>query len=354
MKKKKMYITIAVIVVAIAAYFLIDGYFKSEGYFLSKLPEKYKSYPILENDISTRNYTVVKLFTGARPRQIYQESTQNIVVIEKMEEFRSRAENENTVLSFTYYRIDKSGKVLGSLTTKSNSSNDDFVYEYNGHLLSKNGYNNFIRDGKDVLIPYININQDLKMPKNELTSLLSQFREKAEGVKEDYEGELKIYTVSIDGTVQKLFTKSEMEIAVEYKFQTNFNLLPAVNEYVDGVFYNWANKKAPIYIDYFLKQQYNSASSSGPFSPAPTSRPANWEGIGYFNIPLGTDTVKFKHVINYYPQKDSGFKPYYNNYHWGQLDYFESPNYDFKIITVGYNNDHVHELDGCYLIVPKR
>lgn len=79
MRKKKMYIIIAVIVVVISTYFLMIGYFKSEAYFLSKLPKKHRDYPTLKNDLSTKNYTVIKLFIAARPKQICQDLQQNIV-----------------------------------------------------------------------------------------------------------------------------------------------------------------------------------------------------------------------------------------------------------------------------------
>lgn len=351
MKTKPMFVALLIAILALVAFFVIRGYFRSEAYFLAKLPQKYKAYSSLNEKIETENFKVIALFTGARPKQIYKDTVNDVLIIEKMEEFKAKSDNQNNILSSTFYRLDKNGKILGSITTR---SDEEFGFEHAGFILYENNYSTFLRNGQTTKIPYKIVNKDLSMSKDALTKLLSQLRETSEALKVDYESELKIYTAFVNNEVQKIYTLNDMDVAVEYKFQTNFLLLPSVNEYVDGTFYEWENKNAPIYVDYFLKQHYNPASSSSPFSPAPMSRPENWEGMGYLHIPLGKDTIKFKHIINFYPEKDSGFKPYYNNHQWGQLDFFEVPEYNFKIITVGYDNDHVHQLDGCYLIIPKK
>lgn len=351
MKKKQMFSVLLIAVLSIVAFFLVRAYFRSEGYFLSKLPQKYKTYPSLNEKIESENFKVITLFTGSRPKQIYKDTINNVLIIEKLEEFKAKSDNENNLLSSTYYRIDKSGKLLDSITTR---SDEDFGYEHAGFILYENTYSTYLQNGKTDKIPYKIINHDLSMGKDALTMLLSQTREKSVALKVDNEGDSIIYTAFINGLVEKIYTPNDMDVAVEYKFQTNFLLLPKVNEYIDGVFYDWQNKKSPIYIDYFLKQHYNSATSPSPFAPAPTSRPANWEGMAYFHVPIKNDTLKFKHIINFYPEENSGFAPYYNNYQWGQLDFFEAPEYSFKLITVGYDNDHVHQLDGCYIIIPKK
>ncbi|RZL21287.1 MAG: hypothetical protein EOO96_24375, partial [Pedobacter sp.] len=284
MKTKPMFVALLIAIVAIVAFFVIRGYFRSEGYFLAKLPQKYKAYPSLHEEIETENFKVIALFTGARPKQIYKDTVNDVLIIEKMEEFKAKSDNQNNILLSTFYRLDKNGKLLGRITTR---SDEEFGFEHAGFILYENDYSTFLRNGQTIKIPYKIVNKDLSMSKDALTKLLSQLRENSEALKVDYESELKIYTAFVNNEVQKIYTLNDMDVAVEHKFQTNFLLLPKVNEYVDGTFYQWDNKNAPIYVDYFLKQHYNPASSSSPFSPAPMSRPENWEGMGYLHIPLG-------------------------------------------------------------------
>ncbi|TDQ08301.1 hypothetical protein [Pedobacter metabolipauper] len=345
-----MYLLIIITVLAVILGFLIRRYFRSEGYFLSRLPEKYKSYPSLNENIKSASYQVKPLFTGARPKTIYRDSVNNVIIVERMEEFKGKEEYQGSVLSITYYRINYKGEALDSLNEKSDSK--DFGYEFSGHLLYEDGYSNYLRNGSKAKLPYKDINKDLTTGIEALTSLIRELREQADAVKVDDRGEFRIYAISIDGQVQRVFSSGTSKIDVPYKFQNNFHLIAAETDAQGGNWYDWQNINSPIHIDYFLKQEYTGTRNPSPFSPAPMTRPANWSGVGYFHLQAGQDTLKFKHPINYFPGGDMASKPYFYNGEWGKLDLFKQKMDGFQILTVGYDNDHVHELDGCYLVTP--
>lgn len=116
-------------------------------------------------------------------------------------------------------------------------------------------------------------------------------------------------------------------------------------------YYNWKNPKSFIQIEYFLKQEYSGERGPAIMAPAPMTFPANWKGIGYFSLHFPNDTIHFKHPIYYFPGPKTGFlKEHYGNELWGKLDLFTVPGFKFQLLTVGFDNDNVHELDGCYLV----
>ena len=108
-----MYI-IALIVLIVFLGLLVRGYFRSQSYFLSRLPEKFKSYPALNEKIKSADYQIIPLFTGVRPRTIYRDSIKNNIIIQSVEEFEAKQYKEPTY-SINYYRINSKGESLDSL-----------------------------------------------------------------------------------------------------------------------------------------------------------------------------------------------------------------------------------------------
>ncbi|WP_142526212.1 hypothetical protein [Pedobacter westerhofensis] len=349
MNKKKMYIIILAMLTVVLGL-LIRGYLRSERYFLSHLPEKYKSYPAINENTKGRDYKIIPLFTGARPRAIYRDTISNNIIIESVEEFEPK-QYEAPTYSITYYRINKNGEALDNLNETGNTA---FGRPFNGHMLYEDGYNDYFIKGKSEKMPYKNINKDLAMSTEELSSLSRQLLSQADAVTVYEEDDPMTYIMSINGEVLRMYIPKTSNIAVPTEFEHNFKEILPLTDYSHRTglkHYAWENPQSAITVSYFLKQRYQSGTYFS-MAAAPTTRLPRWYGIGYFQLKIGTDILKFKHPISYFLSGDSSSEGYYHNDEWGTLDLFTYPMSAFNILTVGFNNNHFHKLDGCYLVVP--
>jgi len=349
MNKQKMYI-VTLLVLTIFLGLLIRSYFRSESYFLSRLPEKYKSYPALNEKIKSADYQIIPLFTGARPRSLYRDSIQNNIIVESVEEFGAKQYEEPTY-SINYYRINSEGELLDSLNEKGSTG---FGRPFNGHMLYEDGYSDYLKTGKHQKVPYNSVNKDLSMTPKALKSLTSELLARADAVTVYEEADPMTYIVSVNGEVSKVYIPKMSNIDIPTEFENNFHELLPVTDYSDHnhfEHYPWENLKSAIAIDYFLKQSYQSGTYFS-MAAAPSTRPARWYGMGYFQLKIGSDLLKFKHPISYFPSGNSSSDGYYYNGEWGTLDLFNQHMSGFNILTVGFNNNHFHKLDGCYLVVP--
>lgn len=341
---------IALIVLTVLLGLLVRGYFRSESYFLSRLPEKYKGYPALNEKVNSENYQIIPLFTGVRPRTIYRDSIQNNLIVESVEEFKPK-EYEETTYSISYYRINSKGEPLDSLNETGNTA---FGRSFNGHLLYEDSYTDYLKTGNRQKLPYKVINKDLAMAAGELSGLVRELLTKADAVTVYEEEDPMTFLLSVDGEMFKVYVPKKSNIAVPTEFENNFHELLPVTDYSDHNHYQrypWDNPKSAITMDYFLKQHYKSGTYFS-MAAAPVTRPARWYGMGYFQLKIGTDTLRFKHPINYLLSENFSSGGYYFNGEWGTLDLFNQPMSAFNILTVGFNNNHSHKLDGCYLVVP--
>ena len=344
-----MYI-ITLLVLAVFLGLLIRGYFRSESYFLSRLPEQYKSYPALNETIKSADYQIIPLFTGARPRRIYRDSVNHNIIVESVEEFEAK-EYEEPTYSINYYRINSRGEALDSLNEKGSKG---FGRPFNGHMLYEDGYSDYLINGKQEKLPYKIVNKDLAMTTKALSSLTSELLRRADAVTVYEETDPMTYILSIDGAVSKVYIPKKSNIDIPAEFENNFHEVLPLTDYSDRnhfKHYPWDNPKSAIAIDYFLKQDYQSGTYFS-MAAAPSTRPARWYGMGYFQLKIGTDIIKFKHPISYLLSGSSSSGGYYYNGEWGTLDLFNQPMSGFNILTVGFDNNHFHKLDGCYLVVP--
>lgn len=342
--------SIVLIVLAVCLGLLVRAYFRSESYFLSRLPEKYKSYPALNEKIKSTNYQIIPLFTGTRPRTIYLDSITNNIIVQSVEEFKPK-QYEAPTYSITYYRINSKGEALDSLNETGSTA---FGRPFNGHLLYEDSYNDYLKTGKDQKLPFKSINKDLAMNPEALSSLTSELLSRADAVTVYEEDDPMTYIMSVDGEVLKVYIPKTSNIAVPTEFEDNFHELLPVTDYSHQTglkHYAWENPKSAITIDYFLKQRYNSGTYFS-MAAAPSTRPARWYGLGYFQLKIGIDIIKFKHPISYLLSGNESSGGYYYNGEWGTLDLFNQQMSGINILTVGFDNNHSHELDGCYLVVP--
>jgi hypothetical protein len=349
MNKKKMYIIILIASV-VSLGLLVRAYFRSERYFLSRLPNKYKSYPALNEKIKSEDYQIIPLFTGTRPRTIYRDSIQNNIIVESVEEFKPK-QDEQPTYSITYYRINSKGYPLDSLNETGSTA---FGRPFNGHLLYEDSYSDYLINGRNQKVSYKNINKDLAMAPQALATLTSDLLSQADAVAVYEESDPMTYILSVKGEVLQMFIPKKTKIAVPSEFERNFHqLLPATDYSLETGFkyYDYESPKSAITVDYFLKQQYKSGTYFS-MAAAPVTKPARWYGLGYFNLKIGTDIIKFKHPISYVLASHLPSGGYYYNGEWGTLDLFNQHMPGFNILTVGFDNNHPHHLDGCYLVVP--
>jgi hypothetical protein len=349
MNKKKMQI-IALTVLVVFVALLVRGYFRTESYFLSQLPEKYLSYPALNEKIKTDNYQIIPLFTGARPRTIYRDSIANNIIVESVEEFRPKKYEEPTY-SVTYYRINSKGEPLDSLNETGSTA---FGRPFNGHLLYEDNYSDYLTTGKHHKLPYKSINKDLAMDPKALSSLTEKMLSGADAVTVYEEDDPITCIMSVDGEVSKVYIPKKSNVNIPAEFERNFHELLPLTDYSHQTgfkYFAWENPKSAVTIDYFLKQQYKSGTYFS-MAAAPVTKPARWYGMGYFQLKIGTDSIKFKHPISYVLSAKASSGGYYHNDEWGRLDLFNQHLPGYHILTVGFSNNHFHKLDGCYLVVP--
>ena len=344
-----MYIIILIVSIVFLGL-LIRGYFRSERYFLSRLPEKYKTYPALNEKIKSEDYQIIPLFTGARPRSICRDSITNNIIVQSVEEFEAK-QYENPTYSITYYRLNSKGEPLDSLNETGSTA---FGRTFNGHMLYEEDYSNYLINGKRQKLPYKIINKDLTMNTEALSGLTREMLSRADAVTVYEEDDPMTYIMSINGEVSKVYIPKNSNIDIPAEFEHNFKELLPVTDYSHATglkHYAWEHPKSALTIDYFLKQHYQSGTYFS-MAAAPSTRPARWYGTGYFQLKIGTDVVKFKHPISYLHSGDLTSDGYYHNDEWGTLDLFNQHLSGFNILTVGFNNNHFHKLDGCYLVVP--
>jgi hypothetical protein len=349
MNKKKMHIIVLILLVVFLGL-LVRAYFRSESYFLSRLPEKYKRYPALNEKIETTNYKIIPLFTGARPRTIFWDSVSNNIIVQSVVEYPAK-EHEEQTYSITYYRINSKAESLDSLNETGSTA---FGRLFNGHLLYQDSYSDYLTTGKHQKVPYKLINKDLAMAPEALSRLTGQLLSHADAVTVYEEDEPMTYIMSVKREVLKVYVPKKGSGHIPTEFEHNFHeLLPVTDYSIQTGFnkYAWDNPKNAITIDYFLKQHYQSGTYFS-MAAAPTTRPARWYGMGYFQLKLGKDTLSFKHPTSYLLSENFTSEGHYYNDEWGTLDLFNQHTSDFNILTVGFDNNHFHELDGCYLVVP--
>lgn len=358
MKRKKMFLqfTLILIILAIAAW-LINNYFNSAGYFLSKLPEEYASIPTLNNQINSSHHQIRPLFKGGKVKDINLDSLHQVTVVQRMDE--SSSEHSNTELNITYYRLDNKGKLIDTLFET--SANDQFGEEFAGYLMYPDHYTTYLLSGGLQKRAYIESNRDLTMDPKSLKELLTRNAQASEVIYSNYtmnDGSPKdLFVFVINKQLHRVFVKQRDAYDLGNKYENKayvpISSLTVYNHETDMP-YDWKSKNAPIHLDYFLKQEYHGATSPAFMSPAPMSRPKNWEGIGYLSIPFANDTLRFKHPMYYFPNKDwKRVGPYYQNNQWGKLDFFKIPGASFQILTVGFDTGNRHDLDGCYLIIDR-
>lgn len=348
-------VIISFIFIAIATW-LINNYFNSAGYFLAKLPEEYAATPTLNNQISSSHHQIKPLFKGGKVKDINLDSLHQVTVVQRMDE--SSSEHSNTILNITYYRLDSTGKLIDTLF-ESSANDHELGTEFAGYLLYPDHYTAYLLSGGLEKHPYIERNRDFSMDQQSLKALLSRNAQASAVIYSSYtmdDGNAKDFFVFvIDKQLHRVFVKQRdaYDLGSKYtnKNYVQVNSMTSYNYDTDRP-YDWKSKKAPIQLDYFLKQEYHGERSPAFMSPAPMTRPENWEGVGYFSIPFSNDTLKFKHPIYYYPNKDwKRIGPYYENNQWGKLDFFKIPGAKFQLLTVGFDSDYKHDLNGCYLII---
>lgn len=355
MKRKPMFILyiVALVAVGIAGWY-VYRYFHSAAYFLSRLPEEYKQYPSLGEEVASQHHRIKPLCTG-RISLVAVDDTTQTVVIGKMDT-EQEGEIRKTLLNTTYYRLDVNGNVIDTLAD--GAGEEDWGREFNGHLLYKNHYTNYLTGGGAAQLPYKETNAALKMEAYQLKTLVNALYDAADASLSDHEydssGSRQVFFFSIKGKVQKVYAPSPNNIDIDTKFGTRFRTLIPItaHSYEDGRRYNWTGEKSPLRIRYFLREDYNPARRAGIMAPAPTNTPANWDGTGYFSLTFPNDSLVFKHPCQYYP-KNGSWPAFYESYKWGKLDYFPLPGCNFQLLTVGYDTDYVHSLDGCYVVVVK-
>jgi hypothetical protein len=349
MHKKKMHIIILIVLVVFLGL-LIRAYFRSESYFLTRLPEKYKDYPALNEKIKSTDYQIIPLFTGARPRTIYRDSVNSNIIVQSVEEYRPKKYEEPTY-SVTYYRINSKGEPLDSLNETGSTA---FGSPFNGHMLYEDSYSDYLKTGKHQKLSYKNINKDLAMTPKALSMLIMEMLSQADAVKVYEEEDPMTYIMSVHGEVIKAYIPKTSNIEIPTEFERDFHELLPVTDYSHQTGfkrYAWENPESAITLDYFLKQRYKSGTYFS-MAAAPSTRPARWYGMGYFQLKVGTDVVKFKHPSSYLLTENFSSGGYYHNDEWGRLDLFNQHMQGINILTVGFNNNHFHQLDGCYLVVP--
>jgi len=341
---------IILVMLTVSLGLLIRGYFRSERYFLSRLPEQYKSYPALNENIKGREYKIIPLFTGARPRAIYRDSISNNIIVESVEEFKPK-QYESPAYSITYYRVNKSGEPLDSLNETGNTA---FGRPFNGHMLYEDSYSDYLITGRHQKIPYKNINKDLAMAPEKLSTLSRQLLSQADAVTVYEEDDPMTCILSVNGEVVRVYIPKSSNVAVPTEFEHNFKELLPVTDYSHRTglkHYAWENPQSAITVGYFLKRRYQSGTYFS-MAAAPATRLPRWYGVGFFQLKIGRDIIKFKHPISYLLSGASTSGGYYHNDEWGTLDLFNQPMSAFNILTVGFDNNHFHKLDGCYLVVP--
>ena len=352
MKRKKIYLIIISAILVITAAWFVNSYFNSASYFLSRLPEQYKSYKPLNATIKSAHHQIIPLFVGGRAKFIYQDTTNNILIVARMDVVSP--ENKNTITTMTYYRLDNKGTLLDTLRNSDDS--DDFAVAFNGHLLYDNYYTNYFKSGSLEKQSYIDVNKDLSLDQATLNTILQRLRNDADSMKIDYisttASNATIYLFSIKGKVKRAFVPEHSNINLDSKYQGDVIQVDPITVYSsEAGNYNWQDPKSFIQIDYFLKQEYNSERSSSFMASAPMTFPENWKGVGYFSLHFTNDILHFKHPIYYFPGPHTGYgKEYYGNEQWGKLDLFMIPHFGFQLLTVGFDKDEIHDLDGCYLV----
>lgn len=356
MKRKMMYLLCAVVLIFVAtAAWYLNKHFHSAAYFLSKLPEKYKHYPALNENVTSARHVIKPLITGNGTYKLYVDKQNHKLVISKIE--TGDRQISKPLLSIAYYRLDSSGAILDSLVE--NDDSDDWGNEFNGHLLYKDHYTNYLVSGGPEQRPYKESNRDLTMEETQLKILTDSLQAAADATRTDwiYGGgsSRPVFFFSVKGAVHKVYAASG-NISIASRSGKTFWPLGAVtaSSQETGRPYNWTGENVPLRIDYFLKEQYNRKRKPAFMAPAPITRPASWDGVGYFSLRYPDDTLVFKHPIYLYPNEDSSPPvPYYDNQKWGKLDYFIPPDFDFQLLTVGYDTDYQHRLNGCYLVLPR-
>lgn len=349
-KKRLVKFTIGVIVSASLAY-MIYSYFNSPSYFLSKLPEKYKHFPTLKNQITSAHHEITKLFSGGKVKEVYVDSVHHVLAVTKMTEI-SKPDQEME-LQMVYYRVGKNGDLIDSLKETSKGEMGNAI---DGQLLYDEYYTNYLLSGHTDHEPYVNYNRELQMNPAKLQKLVDSLNVLAQAVKSDSKTDhsiLKDVTLfSIGLKIHRVFTTFGSMVTTESKFRTAFQSIGPITSYFSSnKLYDYTDKHSLMQVDYFLKQQHNNAWSTGYMAPAPMSATANWGGIGYFSIHFPGDTLFFKHPTTYHDDLDfTQKKPYYENNEWAKLDLFMLPGFSFQLITVGYDTDFKDPLDGCYLV----
>jgi len=329
---------------------LIRGYFRTESYFLSQLPDEYKSYPALNEKVKGRDYQIIPLFRGARPRAIFRDSISNNIIVQSVAEFNPK-QDEETTYSISYYRINKRGEPLDSLNETGHTA---FGRPFNGHMLYEDHYSDYLITGRQQNIPYKNINKDLAMAPEKLSGLCRQLLSQADAVTVYQEDDPMTFIMSVNGEVIRVYIPRISKIDVPKEFERNFREVLPVTDYSHRTglkHYAWQNPESAISVAYFLKQRYQSGSYFS-MAAAPMTRLPRWYGMGYFQLKIGTDLIRFKHPISYWISGDTSSDGYFHNDEWGTLDLFNQSVMGFNILTVGFDNNHFHPLDGCYLVVP--
>lgn len=344
---------VALLIAGIAGWY-VYRYFQSSAYFLSRLPEVYQQYPSLAREVASQHHRIKPLCHGRISLVGVDEASQTVVV-GKMDT-EQEGEIRKTLLNTTYYRLDANGRVIDSLAD--GAGDDDWGREFNGHLLYNKYYVNYLTGGGAEQHPYKETNAALKMDAYQLKTLVNALHEAADASRSDHEydsgASRKVFYFSIKGKVQRVYAPSSGSIDIDMKPGTRFKQLTPLtaHSYNDGRRYDWIGEKSPLRIRYFLKEDYNPARRPAIMAPAPVNTPASWDGTGYFNLRLSNDSLVFKHPCQYYPA-NSGRPAFYESYKWGKLDYFPLPGFNFQLLTVGYDTDYVHVLDGCYLVAAK-
>jgi cell division protein FtsB len=354
MKRKKMFlllsITLATIAIIATTAWFINRHYNSTAYFLSQLPEKYKSYPALSGNIRTSHHEVKQLFSG-KPRQIYYDSLHQQVVISRMEE--TTANDGNSILHMSYYRLDANGKVLDSL--QESSATGGLGVQFAGHLLYEKYYTDYLTTGSTQPLSYVEKNADLSMEETSLRALMDSLNKMAAATRLDYSGDTTIVALSVNNQVHKVHLPSKFDIPKVIRFSDVFIISTPIEDDFPAAGNNHPSGSYPfMQVNYFLKEEYYGTRNPAFMSPAPMSRPAHWRGTGYYSISYTDDVLYFKHPLNYYPDKTSNIpKPHYRNISWGKLNFFWYPPLTFQLLTVGYDNTDRHALDGCYIVLKK-
>ena len=357
MKKKRLLVTIGLpVILIIVIGGLVYSYFTSASYFLSRLPEKYKSYPALTHKIVSANHEIKTLFRHGRTKTVYIDTVHNVLVIERIDEIKPEKEGGAYSLIVTYYRLDAKGNLLDTL--RENSAVQDLGVEFSSYLLYDEYYTDYLRSGSLIKRPFIDINRDSSMTIPQLRKIIGPLRSAAGAVDvqtESLDGSYrKVFNYAIKGKIYRVFAPIENDINTDSKYENALKQTGPLSATSSKEGYGWKRNLLSVHLDYFLKQQHTGSSSTGFMASAPMSFAENWSGIGYFSINFQNDTLKFRHPMFYYPngffEKESTD---YGNDQWGKLDFFSIPGFDFQLLTVGYDTEYYHELDGCYLILTR-